>query len=191
MALSERRKKKKRRKRVCREWARISTALAELRKREERLEERDQESVVWAQEEEERERERGVRDGEEEEEQPRRREREDTEWEDMMEQRRLDWRKKMEVMMEQHRAEMEQIQTRVAHEQQSVVYQLIGVISHWVSGGGSCGIGDIAGMGGGTTAGGQHYLSQMMQGMHHLNEMVTGENRVGSDDPEDQFINHA
>ncbi|KAK8923633.1 hypothetical protein KSP39_PZI019224 [Platanthera zijinensis] len=186
LPLSERRKKKKRRKREGREWARISAALAELREREERLEERDQETIGWAQEEE---RERDVRDVEEG---LRRREREDREWEERMEQRRAEWRKRMEVMMEQHRAEMEQIQTRVLHDQQSVVNQLIGVISHWVSVGGSgCGIGDITGMGGGSAADGQHYVSQMMQGLHHLNEMVTGENRVGSDGPEDQFIDDA
>ncbi|KAL0906604.1 hypothetical protein M5K25_025111 [Dendrobium thyrsiflorum] len=179
--LSARRKKKKRRRREGREWARVSLALAELREREERLEERARQ----AHDEEEKEREsRGV----EEVERLRRREEEEREWEERMEHRRAEWRKRMEGMMEEHRAEMEQIQARVLHEQQAVVNQLIGIISHWAAGVSGSGIGDVAAMGGGSGAGGQHYMSQTMQGMHHVNGMVPGENRVGSDGPDDQFI---
>lgn len=178
---SERRKKRKKRRREGREWARLSLALAELREREERFEERARQVH------EEEDRERETREVEEVE-RLHRREEEEREWEERMVQRRVEWRKRMEGMMVQHRAEMEQIQARMLHEQQTVVNQLIGIISHWAAGGSSSGIGDIAAMGGGSGVGGHHYMSQMMQGMLHVNGMVPGENRVGSDGPDDQFI---
>ncbi|KAG0454951.1 hypothetical protein HPP92_024243 [Vanilla planifolia] len=183
---SERRKKKdKRRRREGREWGKVFAAITELREREERLEERERERARRAEEKEERDRERREAEiGD----RMRRLQDDERDWEERMEQRRVEWRKKMEAMIGQHRAEMEQIQARVLHEQHNVVNHLVEIISHWAAGGGSGGIPDVGVMGGGGGAATQHYVSQMMQGMHHVNGMLSGENRVGDDGPEDQFI---
>lgn len=154
----EKRKKKRRRRREGREWARVSSALAEIREREERAR----------------------LDREEEVERRRRMEEEEREWEERMEDRRAEWRKRMDGMMERHRAEMEGIQARVLQEQQAVVNQLVGIVSHFG------GVGDVAAMGGGRGDGGGNYVSQMMMGM--VNGMAPGENRVGGDGADDQFI---
>lgn len=92
---------------------------------------------------------------------------------------RSEWKKRMEDMLSQHRAEMNQIQTRLIHEQQSLTTQLLGIVSQWT--GHPTGLSDHTGAS-------SHYLSQMMQNMHHVNAMVHGDARVEGDNQEDQFI---
>ncbi|CAL9096629.1 uncharacterized protein LOC103989256 [Musa acuminata AAA Group] len=149
------------------------------------------------------ERERAEVEAEKEREQERRqvqrqRREEEIEWEERMEGRRAEWRKRMEGMLREHRVEMEQIQARIIHEQQSVVGQLLGVLSQWAA---SPVFGGLSDATGGGTALGQHhhhqhqphhqavpYLSQMVHGLHHVNGIVPGENRVDGDGHEDHFI---
>lgn len=92
---------------------------------------------------------------------------------------RSEWKKRMDDMLSQHRAEMNQIQTRLIHEQQSLTSQLLGIVSQWT--GHPTGLSDHTGAS-------SHYLSQMMQNMHHVNAMVHGDARVEGDNQEDQFI---
>ncbi|KAL5997169.1 hypothetical protein ACLOJK_008097 [Asimina triloba] len=99
------------------------------------------------------------------------------EWEDRMDRKRLEWRKRIDGMMNQHRASMDSIQSRIIHEQQNIVNQLLGLVSQWT--------GQSPGLPDHTTG---PYLSQMMQNLHHVNGMVHGENRVGGDNHDDQFI---
>ncbi|KAG8375986.1 hypothetical protein BUALT_Bualt09G0016100 [Buddleja alternifolia] len=101
------------------------------------------------------------------------------EWEERFKRRRSEWKKRMDEMLSQHRAEMAQIQARIVHEQQNLTSQFIGIVSQWT--GHPAGISDHSGA---TT----HYLSQMMQNLHHVNGMVHGDARVEGDNQEDQFI---
>ncbi|XP_074565604.1 uncharacterized protein LOC141822080 [Curcuma longa] len=122
---------------------------------------------------------------------------EELEWEERMDGRREEWMKRMEGMLKEHRAEMEGIQARILHEQQSVIGQLLGVLSQWAP---SPVFGGLSDGGGSSTAMGNHhhhhqthsqpvpYLSQMMQGLHHVNGIVPGEHRVDGDGPDDNFM---
>lgn len=101
------------------------------------------------------------------------------EWEERMNRRRSDWKKRMDDMLSQHRAEMGQIQARIIHEQQNLTSQLIGIVSQWT--GHASALSDHAGAS-------SHYMSQMIQNMHHVNGMVHGDARVEGDNQEDQFI---
>ncbi|XAR62541.1 hypothetical protein NMG60_11017330 [Bertholletia excelsa] len=101
------------------------------------------------------------------------------EWEERMNRRRLDWKKRIDDILSQHRAEMGQIQTRILHEQQSLTNQLLGIVSQWT--GHPTGLSDHTGAS-------NHYLSQMMQNLHHVNGMVHGDTRVDGDNQDDQFI---
>ncbi|KAJ4826796.1 hypothetical protein Tsubulata_036573 [Turnera subulata] len=103
----------------------------------------------------------------ENEERERRRRREEqliqeSDWEERMNRKRSECKKQIDGMLSQHRAEMGQIQTRIMHEQQNLTSQLLGIVSH------------------------NHYLSQIIQNLHHVNYMVHGDNRI--DSPDDQFI---
>ncbi|XP_010913075.2 uncharacterized protein [Elaeis guineensis] len=197
------RSRKRRRKRPERRraWAALAAQLVRLREREARLEEREEER-----ERERRERERMDEEVEEErekewekarreaEEAARRRRDEERDWEERMEERRTEWRKRVEDILSQHRAEMEQIQARILHDQQSIIGQLLGILSPWVA----CpSVGGLSDGGAGLASHHQHphhhqhhqpYHSHLMQGLHHMNGMVPGENRVGGDGQEDQFI---
>ncbi|KAJ8634320.1 hypothetical protein MRB53_027656 [Persea americana] len=99
------------------------------------------------------------------------------EWEERMDRRRLEWKKRMDDMMVQHRATMDQLQSRILHEQQGIINQLLGLVSQWT--GHSAGISDHNG------AAGNPYLSQMIPNLHHVNGI---DNRVGTDNHDDQFI---
>ncbi|XP_051118399.1 uncharacterized protein LOC127242756 [Andrographis paniculata] len=104
------------------------------------------------------------------------------EWEERMNMRRSEWKKKMDEMLSQHRAEMGQVQARILHEQQNITAQFVGILSQWT--GHPTGLSDHSG-------GSGHYLSQMMQNLHHVNGMVHGDARVEEeeeDNQEDQFI---
>ncbi|RZC68707.1 hypothetical protein C5167_032513 [Papaver somniferum] len=101
------------------------------------------------------------------------------EWEERMQRRRLDWKKRMDGMLTQHRIAMDQMQTRILHDQQTVTNQLLGVLSHWT--GHSHGLPDHTGSG-------NAYLSQMIQNLHPVNGIVHGENRVEVDNQDDQYI---
>lgn len=110
------------------------------------------------------------------------------EWEERMERRRVEWKKQMEEMLAQHRATMEQLQARIVHDQNAIINQLLGILSQWA--GPSAAIADHV-------VGAAHpdWLSQAMQSLHHVNEivhagdgMVDGEDRVDAGDHEDQFI---
>lgn len=101
------------------------------------------------------------------------------EWEERMHRRRLEWKKRMDEMLNQHRAEMGQMQTRILHEQQNLTSQLLGIVSQWT--GHPAGLSDHTGAS-------NHYLSQMMQNLHHVNGMVHGDGRVDGDNQDDQFI---
>ncbi|KAJ0034626.1 hypothetical protein Pint_25494 [Pistacia integerrima] len=103
----------------------------------------------------------------------------DSEWEDRINRRRSEWKKKIDEMLSQHRAEMGQMQARILHEQQSVTSQLLGIVSQWT--GHPTGLSDHTGAS-------SHYLSQMMQNLHHVNGMVHGDTRVDGDNQDDQFI---
>ncbi|XP_010242660.1 PREDICTED: histone-lysine N-methyltransferase, H3 lysine-79 specific-like [Nelumbo nucifera] len=102
---------------------------------------------------------------------------EQREWEERMERRRLDWKKRMDDMLSQHRAAMDQIQSRILHDQQALTSQLLGIVAQWTSH--PAGLSDHTGAG-------NPYLSQMIQNLHHVNGVVHGENRVDGDN--DQFI---
>ncbi|KAK7318957.1 hypothetical protein RJT34_03666 [Clitoria ternatea] len=101
------------------------------------------------------------------------------EWEERMNCRRLEWKKRVDEMLNQHRAEMGQMQTRIIHEQQNLTSQLLGIFSQWTA--------QPAGLSDHTSAS-NHYLSQMMQNLHHVNGIVHGDTRVEGDNQEDQFI---
>lgn len=101
------------------------------------------------------------------------------EWQDRMNRRRSEWKKRIDEMLSQHRAEMGQIQTRILHEQQNLTSQLLGIVSQWTA--------HPAGLSDHTSAS-NHYLSQMMQNLHHVNGMVHGDTRVEGDNQDDQFI---
>lgn len=103
----------------------------------------------------------------------------DRQWEERMNRSRLEWKKRMDDMLSQHRAQMSQIQTRLVHEQQSLTSQLLGIVSQWT--GHPTGLSDHTGAS-------SHYLSQMMQNLHHVNGLVHGDARVDGDNQEDQFI---
>ncbi|QCD83342.1 reticulocyte-binding protein [Vigna unguiculata] len=101
------------------------------------------------------------------------------ECEERMNCRRLEWKKRVDEMLSQHRAEMGQMQTRFLHEQQNLTSQLLGLFSQWPA--------QPAGLSDHTSAS-NHYLSQMMQNLHHVNGIVHGDTRVEGDNQEDQFI---
>ncbi|KAL3634399.1 hypothetical protein CASFOL_021453 [Castilleja foliolosa] len=101
------------------------------------------------------------------------------EWEERLERRRSEWKKRMDEMMSQHRVEMGQVQARILHDQQNLTSQFIGMVSQWT--GHPAGLSDHTGASG-------HYLSQMMQNLHHVNGMVHGDAQVEGDNQEDQFI---
>lgn len=96
-----------------------------------------------------------------------------------MHKRRSDWKKRIDETVGQHRVEMSQVQTRILHEQQNLTSQLLGIFSQWT--GHPTGLSDHTGAS-------NHYLSQMMQNLHHVNGMVHGDARVVDDAQEDQFI---
>ncbi|CAI8618583.1 unnamed protein product [Vicia faba] len=99
--------------------------------------------------------------------------------EERMNCRRLEWKKRINDMLNQHRAEMGQVQTRILHEQQNLSSQLLGIFSQWTA--------QPAGLSDHTSAS-NHYLSQMMQNLHHVNGIVHEDTRVEGDNQEDQFI---
>ncbi|KAF8391960.1 hypothetical protein HHK36_022300 [Tetracentron sinense] len=101
------------------------------------------------------------------------------EWEERMNRRRSDWKKRMDDMLSQHRAAMDQIQSRILHEQQSLTSQLLGILSQWT--GHPTGLSDHNGAS-------NPYLTQMIQNLHHENGIVHGENRDGEDNQDDEFI---
>lgn len=104
---------------------------------------------------------------------------EEREWEERLNRRRLEWRKRIDERLSQHRLEMEQIQTRILHEQQNLTSQLLGIISQWTS--------HPAELSNHANAG-SHYLSPVMQNMHRMNGMLHGDTRVDEDNPDDEFI---
>lgn len=102
------------------------------------------------------------------------------EWEERMNRRRSEWRKRMDETLSQHKADMSQIQARILHEQQSITSQFLGIVSQWT--GHPTGLADHTGAS-------NHYMSHMMQNLHHVNGMVHGDDaRVEGDNQEDQFI---
>ncbi|GMH08041.1 hypothetical protein Nepgr_009881 [Nepenthes gracilis] len=101
------------------------------------------------------------------------------EWVERVHQRRSEWKKRIDDMLASHRQEMGEIQSRILHEQQNTVNQLLGVVSQWT--GHPSGLSDHTGAS-------SHYLSQMMQNLHHVNGMVHDDTRVEGDNQDDQFI---
>ncbi|GFY82576.1 hypothetical protein Acr_02g0008160 [Actinidia rufa] len=101
------------------------------------------------------------------------------EWEERMNRRRSEWKTRIDETLSQHRVEMGQIQTRILHEQQNLTSQLLGIVSQWT--GHPTGLADHSGAT-------NHYLSQMMQNLHHVNGIVHGDTRVEGDNQDDQFI---
>lgn len=101
------------------------------------------------------------------------------EWQERTNKRRSEWKKRIDEMLNQHGAEMGQMQTRILHEQQNLTNQLLGIVSQWTA--------HPAGLSDHTSAS-NHYLSQMMQNLHHVNGMVHGDSRVEGDNQDDQFI---
>ncbi|KAJ8774187.1 hypothetical protein K2173_009618 [Erythroxylum novogranatense] len=164
------------------EDARIEREQAYERKLEEREKEREEREKAREQLRRQRLRELEAM-GKESEERERRREEEqlihDREWEERRNRRRLEWKKRMDEMLSQHRTEMGQIQTRLLHEQQNLMSQLLGIVSQWT--GHPTGLSDHTGAS-------SHYLSQMMQNLHHVSGMVHGDARVDGDTQDDHFI---
>ncbi|CAA6659886.1 unnamed protein product [Spirodela intermedia] len=121
----------------------------------------------------------------------RRQQEEDREWEQRAESRRLEWKKNIEGMLNQHRIEMDQMQARVLHVQQSMIAQIVGLVAQWsVPNPQSGPLSDGAGF---PNHHGHHhhhqvYVSQMMQNLHHVNGIVHGDNRVDGESQDDQFI---
>lgn len=105
--------------------------------------------------------------------------REEREWEERMNRRRSEWKKRMDERLNQHRAEMNQLQSRIVHDQQNLTSQLIGLVSHWAGHG--TGFSDHS-------VGGNPYLSQVMQNLHHVNGIVHGDAGVDDGNQDDQFI---
>lgn len=103
------------------------------------------------------------------------------EWEERMSKRRIEWKNRIDDMLNQHRVEMNQIQTRFLHDQQNLTAQLLGIISQWTATAHPSALSDH------TTAS-NHYLSQMMQSLHHVNGIVHDGTRVEADNQDDQFI---
>ncbi|KAG7026094.1 hypothetical protein SDJN02_12593, partial [Cucurbita argyrosperma subsp. argyrosperma] len=101
------------------------------------------------------------------------------EWEERMSKRRIERKNRIDDMLNQHRAEMNQIQTRILHEQQNFTSQLLGIISQWTAHPST--LSDH-------TSASNHYLSQMMQNLHHVNGIVHDGTRVEADNQDDQFI---
>ncbi|XP_061993538.1 uncharacterized protein LOC133711425 [Rosa rugosa] len=101
------------------------------------------------------------------------------EWEERMNRRRSEWKKRMDDMLGHHRAEMGQMQTRILHEQQNLTSQLLGIVSQWTAH--PAGLSDHTGAS-------NHYLSQMMQNLHHVNSLDHDDARVDGDNQDDQFI---
>ncbi|CAK9149716.1 unnamed protein product [Ilex paraguariensis] len=101
------------------------------------------------------------------------------EWDERMNRRRSEWKKRIDEMLSQHRTEMSQLQTRILHEQQNLTNQLVGIVSQWT--GHPTGISDHTGAS-------SHYISQMIQNLHHVNDIVHDDSRVVGDHQEDQFI---
>ncbi|PON34336.1 hypothetical protein PanWU01x14_345180 [Parasponia andersonii] len=101
------------------------------------------------------------------------------EWEERMNRRRLEWKTRIDEMLNQHRAEMGQMQTRILHEQQNLTSQLLGIVSQWTA--------HPAALSDNTSAS-NHYLSQMMQNLHHVNGLVHDDARVEGENQDDQFI---
>ncbi|BFG15440.1 hypothetical protein CerSpe_017140 [Prunus speciosa] len=101
------------------------------------------------------------------------------EWEERMDRRRSEWKKRIDEMLGHHRAEMGQMQTRILHEQQNLTSQLLGIVSQWTAH--PAGLSDHA-------SASNHYLSQMMQNLHHVNSLVHEDARVEGENQDDQFI---
>jgi len=101
------------------------------------------------------------------------------EWEERMSKRRIERKNRIDDVLNQHRAEMNQIQTRILHEQQNFTSQLLGIISQWTAHPST--LSDH-------TSASNHYLSQMMQNLHHVNGIVHDGTRVEADNQDDQFI---
>lgn len=123
-----------------------------------------------------------VLEKESEERERRRREEElihERESEERMNRRRLEWKTRIDEMLSQHRAEMGQMQTRILHEQQNLTSQLLGIVSQWTA--------HPAALSDHTSAS-NHYLSQMMQNLHHVNSLVHDDARVEGENQDDQFI---
>ena len=186
----------------------FESQISRLLRLEERLEEREEERERERKRREElsraewEERERGFQEMRREMEEDwrdrrRRQEEEDREWEEKSERRRLEWKKNMESMLTQHRIEMDQLQSRVLHVQQSMIAQIVGLVAQWSlpnhqSGGG---LPDAGGFSGHHHHHGhphhnhqQVYVSQMMQSLHHLNGIIHPDSRVDGDSQDDQFI---
>lgn len=101
------------------------------------------------------------------------------EWEERISKRRLEWKNRIDNMLNQHRVEMNQIQTRILHEQQNLTGQLLGIVSQWTAH--TSALSDH-------TSASNHYISQMMQNLHHVNGIVHNGTRVEADNQDDQFI---
>ncbi|KAK3004389.1 hypothetical protein RJ639_018252 [Escallonia herrerae] len=100
-------------------------------------------------------------------------------WEERMSRRRSEWKKRIDETLSQHREEMGQMQTRILHEQQNLASQLLGIVSQWT--GHPTGLADHTGAN-------NHYLSQMVQNLHHINGIVHADTRVDGDNQDDHFI---
>lgn len=157
----------------------LATQLKHLKELETRLESRE----IEREEARKRLRRERVREWEaierENEERRRKRRDEEREWEERMNSRRSEWKKNMDSMLTQHRVEMGEIQTRILHEQQNLSAQLIGIVSQWT--GHPTGLVDH-------TATNNHYFSQMMNNLNHLNGIVNDDTRIDGDSQDDQFI---
>ncbi|KAM1385222.1 hypothetical protein PS2_031371 [Malus domestica] len=75
--------------------------------------------------------------------------------------------------------EMGQMKTRILHEQQNLTSQLLGIVSQWPA--------HPAGQSDNTSAS-NHYLSQMMQNLHHVNILVHDDARVDGENQDGQYI---
>ncbi|MQL84699.1 hypothetical protein Taro_017211 [Colocasia esculenta] len=193
-------RKKRRKKAEGQAWAFLESQIARLKEREALLEERDaakdgerqrrEQARTELEEEREQLRQRRRRELEEEwEERWRRRQEEERRWEERAERRRLEWKKSMEGMLNQHRVEMDQLQARVLHVQQSMITQVLGLVAQWP--GPSLhpgGLSDNTGFPNPHNHHHQVYVSQMMQSMHHVSGIVHGDNRVDGESQDDQFI---
>lgn len=181
-------------------WAFMDAQIARLREREARLDEWEAEQDRERQrreltrvelEEREQVRQQMRRQLEDDwEDRWRRQQEEDREWEQRAERRRLEWKKNIESMLNQHRIEMDQMQARVLHVQQSMIAQVVGLVAQWsVPNPASGALSDAAGF---PNHHGHHhhqvYVSQMMQNLHHVNGIVHGDNRVDGESQDDQFI---
>ncbi|EPS64636.1 hypothetical protein M569_10143 [Genlisea aurea] len=102
------------------------------------------------------------------------------EFEERLNRKRSDWKKTMDEMIAQHRAEMNQIQARILHDQETITNQFVGIVSQWASSSAHHHNHHQS------TSSHSHYLSQMIQNLQQHSNAHGDE--CNNNQEGDQFI---